>query len=92
MKVKKIPQRMCLGCQESHPKKTWSESYAAPKASIPWISRARSRRGAYLCHKRECFDQAKKSHGLERSFKSPIDASVYDLLERELFGGGKDEG
>ena len=42
-------------------------------------------RGAYICHKRECFDKAKKSHGLERSFKSPIDAAVYDLLERELF-------
>lgn len=85
MKIKKIPQRMCLGCQESRPKKEWCGSCAAPRASSPWTSRARSWRGAYICHKRECFDKAKKSHGLERSFKSPIDAAVYDLLERELF-------
>ena len=92
MKVKKIPQRMCLGCQESHPKKDMVRIVRSPEGeySVDFTGK-KPGRGAYLCHKRECFDQAKKSHGLERSFKSPIDASVYDLLERELFGDGKDE-
>ena len=41
-------------------------------------------RGAYICPKMECFNAARKSKGLERSFKSPIDKSVYELLEQQL--------
>ena len=92
-KVKKIPQRQCVGCREMKEKKTLLRVVKSPEGAVSLdFSGKKPGRGAYLCHKRECFDQAKKSHGLERSFKSPIDASVYDLLERELFGDGKDEG
>nr|WP_304082409.1 YlxR family protein [Mitsuokella multacida] len=86
MKIKKIPQRMCLGCQESRPKKEMVRIVRSPEGefSVDFTGK-KPGRGAYICHKRECFDKAKKSHGLERSFKSPIDAAVYDLLERELF-------
>lgn len=92
MKVKKIPQRLCLGCQESHPKKDMVRIVRSPEGeySVDFTGK-KPGRGAYICRQRECFDKAKKSHGLERSFKAPIDASVYDLLEQELFGG-KDEG
>ena len=77
MKIKKIPQRMCLGCQESRPKKEMVRIVRSPEGefSVDFTGK-KPGRGAYICH---------KSHGLERSFKSPIDAAVYDLLERELF-------
>ena len=86
MKIKKIPQRMCLGCQESRPKKEMVRIVRSPEGefSVDFTGK-KPGRGAYICYKRECFDKAKKSHGLERSFKSLIDAAVYDLLERELF-------
>ena len=85
-KTKKIPERQCLGCNEHHPKAELLRVVRSPAGEISLdFTGKKPGRGAYICHKRECFDKAKKSHGLERSFKSPIDAAVYDLLERELF-------
>ena len=49
-------------------------------------------RGAYICPKLECFAAARKSKGLERSFKSQIDKSVYELLEQQLNELPKAEG
>lgn len=41
-------------------------------------------RGAYICPNVECLEKAKKSKGLERSFKSAVPAEVYDKLREEL--------
>ena len=59
MKIKKIPQRMCLGCQESRPKKEMVRIVRSPKGefSVDFTGK-KPGRGAYICHKRECFDKA----------------------------------
>ena len=41
-------------------------------------------RGAYICPNADCFAKAVASKGLERSFKMPIEKSVYDKLAKEL--------
>lgn len=41
-------------------------------------------RGAYICPNIECLEKAKKSKGLERSFKSSVPNEVYDTLRNEL--------
>lgn len=41
-------------------------------------------RGAYICPRKECFDRAVKSRGLERSFKQAIPEEVYESLEKEM--------
>ena len=41
-------------------------------------------RGAYICPCVECFEKARKSKGLERSFKSAVPAEVYEKLREEL--------
>ena len=41
-------------------------------------------RGAYICPNVECLGKAKKTKGLERSFKSAVPAEVYDKLREEL--------
>ena len=86
LKQKKIPVRRCVGCNAQRPKRELVRVVRSPEGefSVDFTGK-KPGRGAYICHKRECFDKAKKSHGLERSFKSPIDTAVYDLLERELF-------
>ena len=86
LKQKKIPVRRCVGCNAQRPKRELVRVVRSPEGefSVDFTGK-KPGRGAYICHKCECFDKAKKSHGLERSFKSPIDAAVYDLLERELF-------
>lgn len=92
MKVKKIPQRMCLGCQTSRPKKELVRIVRSPEGefSVDFTGK-KPGRGAYICNNLECLAKAKKSHGLERSFKSPVDASVYELLERELQAHASEE-
>ena len=41
-------------------------------------------RGAYVCCSKECLEKAIKSKGLERSFKQPIPAEVYETLKKEM--------
>ncbi len=41
-------------------------------------------RGAYICPDLECLEKAKKSKGLERSFKASVPKEVYEKLREEL--------
>jgi len=41
-------------------------------------------RGAYICPSGECLKKAVRNKGLERSFKQPIPAEVYEALEKEM--------
>lgn len=41
-------------------------------------------RGAYICPSGECLRKAVRNRGLERSFRQPIPAEVYEALEKEM--------
>ena len=93
VKTRKIPQRMCLGCQASKPKRELIRIVRSPEGEFSVDTTGKKPgRGAYICPKMECFNAARKSKGLERSFKSPIDKSVYELLEQQLTELSKAEG
>ena len=84
-KVKKIPERLCVGCQERHPKKELIRSVRSPEGEFSVdLTGKKSGRGAYICPKAECLEKARKGHRLERSFECAIDAAVYDALADEL--------
>lgn len=85
MAGKKIPERMCTGCQEKRPKRDMIRIVRSPEGvySVDPTGK-KSGRGAYICRKKECFDAARKNRGFERSFKSGIDREVYDELERQF--------
>ncbi len=53
------------------------------------LSGKKNGRGAYLCNDVECLKKARKTKGLERSFKMAIPASVYDSLEKEYASGDR---
>ena len=85
MAVKKIPERMCMGCQEKHPKRDMIRIVRSPEGEYSVDATGKkSGRGAYICRNRECFEAARKNRGLERSFKGSIDRAVYDELERQF--------
>lgn len=85
LKTRKIPQRMCLGCQESHPKKELIRIVRSPEGEYSVDATGKKPgRGAYICPKQDCFDKARKSRGLERSFKNAIDPAVYEALAQQL--------
>lgn len=90
LKTRKIPQRKCLGCQEIHPKKELIRIVRSPDGEyFVDTTGKKAGRGAYICPKQECLDAARKSRGLERSFKNAIDPAVYEELEQQLQVLGK---
>lgn len=84
--VKKIPARLCIGCQEQHPKKELVRIVRSPEGEFSVdLTGKKAGRGAYICNKQECFEKAVKEHRFERSFKGSIDKAVYDELKAQLF-------
>lgn len=85
MKPKKIPMRMCLGCNEMKPKKELIRVVKSPEGEISLdFTGKKSGRGAYICRSVECFNKARKGRRLEKSFSCKIDAGVYDAMAEEL--------
>lgn len=85
MNQKKIPLRKCTGCQEMKNKKELIRIVRSDDGiySIDSVGK-KSGRGAYICSNIDCLERAKKTKGLERSFKSSIPDEVYDQLRNEL--------
>lgn len=85
MKQKKIPQRMCIGCQEMKNKKELIRIVRAPDGVISFDPTGKkSGRGAYVCRNEGCFTKAYKEKKIERAFKQAIDASIYEELRGKM--------
>lgn len=84
--AKKIPLRQCVGCGEMKSKKEMLRVLKAAEDDRICLdmSGKKNGRGAYVCKSRECLRKARKSKGLERSFKMSIPNEVYDALEKEF--------
>ena len=82
---KKIPLRQCIGCGEMKGKKEMLRVLKTTEGPIVLdVTGKKNGRGAYLCKSVECLKKAKKSKGLERSFKMSIPNEVYEDLEKEF--------
>lgn len=85
MKPKKIPLRMCLGCNEMKPKAELLRVVKSPEDEISLdLTGKKNGRGAYICHSAECLEKAAKSKRLERTFSMAIPSEVYEALIKEL--------
>lgn len=85
MKPKKIPMRMCLGCNEMKPKKELIRVVKSPEDEISLdFTGKKSGRGAYICRSAECFAKARKTRRFEKSFSCRIDDSIYEVMADEL--------
>ncbi|ORU00244.1 putative nucleic-acid-binding protein [Anaerovibrio sp. JC8] len=84
--VKKIPTRLCIGCQEQHPKKELVRIVRSPEGEFSIdLTGKKAGRGAYICNNKECFQKAVKEHRFDRSFKCTVDKNIFDELEKQLF-------
>ena len=88
-KVKKIPQRQCLGCNEHKPKKELLRVVRSPEGeiSLDFVGK-KSGRGAYICWDVQCLKKARKSKRIDRSLNVTIPEEVYDRMESELADDG----
>lgn len=85
MKIKKVPQRMCLGCQEMKPKKELIRvaKNAEGEIKVDLTGKAPGR-GAYICKSVECLEKAIKSKRFERAFETKISDEIFSRLREEL--------
>jgi uncharacterized protein len=83
-KVKKVPQRMCVGCGQLKPKKELLRVVRTPDGVIEFDNSPagkKSGRGAYLCFSKECLAKAVKGKRLEKALEHPISDEVWAKLE-----------
>lgn len=82
---KRSPQRQCIGCNEMKNKKDLIRILKTAEGDIILDATGKKNgRGAYLCFDRKCLERAVKGKGLERSFRMPVSAEVYENLRKEL--------
>ena len=85
MTPKKIPMRMCLGCNEMKPKRELIRVVHQKDGTILLDATGKAAgRGAYICPKLECLRAARKARRLEKSFSCKISAEIYDALEAAM--------
>ncbi|ACL69540.1 RNase P modulator RnpM [Halothermothrix orenii] len=83
---RKVPVRMCIGCQTRKPKKELiriiynkktGEIKVDPSGKLPG-------RGAYICPDKGCLKKAKKGNRLNKSLKTSISDEIYTKLMEEI--------
>lgn len=84
-KVRKIPQRQCLGCNEHKPKAELLRVVRDAQGGISLdFTGKKSGRGAYICRDPECLRKARKSRRIDRNLNCEIPDEIYDHMESEL--------
>ena len=86
---KKTPERLCIGCQTVHPKKELVRIVRSPEGvfSVDFKGKMPGR-GAYVCHKPECFDAAVKRKRFEKAFQGAVSTEILETLRAEMFPAG----
>lgn len=86
-KIKKIPLRQCLGCNEHRAKNELLRVVRTPEGEIVLdFTGKKSGRGAYICKNVSCLKKARKSGRIGKSLDCVIPDEVYDRMESELAG------
>jgi len=87
LRAKKIPRRMCVGCQEMKKKKELIRVVRTPDESIVIDSTGKkSGRGAYVCPRVECMQKACKEKRLDKALQRPVSKEIYEFLIQRLNG------
>ena len=85
MKNRKIPLRMCLGCQEMKPKKELLRLVKTPEGLLEFDPTSKKNgRGAYICSQQECLEKARRYKKFEKTFGMKISDDALRELERQL--------
>ena len=84
-KVKKIPMRQCLGCNEHKPKRELIRIVRTPEGEVVAdMTGKKNGRGAYLCPSESCLRRVQKSKRAEKVLECAIPDEVYEAVARAL--------
>lgn len=84
-KIKKVPQRKCLGCMESFPKKELVRVVRMADGSVEIdLTGKKPGRGAYICRNKTCLKKAIKSKRIETNLEVEISDELLERLAEEI--------
>lgn len=85
MKVRKEPERMCLGCSKVFPKKQLIRIVRDSEGKISLDKTGKKAgRGAYICNNVQCLQLLAKNKRLAKQFGCAIEQEIYDQLMEVL--------
>ena len=88
--LKKIPERTCIGCNETKHKSDLLRIVKDKENSITIdLTGKKSGRGAYICPNVECLQKAIKTNRLSKVFEQNIDKEIYEDLRDVIVNQSK---
>ena len=79
--MKKIVQRMCMGCNSKKDKRELIRIVMSKDGNIVVDKTGKLQgRGAYICDSIECLEKLIKTKRLEKVFDTTIDEEIYENL------------
>lgn len=78
---KRVPQRTCVGCRTTGGKHDFIRVVKTPEGDIELDRAGKANgRGAYVCSRRSCWDEALAKDRLGRALRTSISSDVRDEL------------
>ena len=78
-----VPQRTCISCRATSAKREFVRVVRTPEGPIEVDpSGKRAGRGAYLCARRSCWEEALKKDRLARALRTTVSPGDRDALRR----------
>ncbi len=85
MRLRRVPQRTCVGCMEVKGKKELIRVVKTPEGAVEVDPTGkRAGRGAYLCPNTNCLDKAVKGKRLEKALGVEIGGDVVERVRLRL--------
>ena len=92
MITKKVPERRCVGCGKSFPKRDLIRVVRTPEGEVKLDLTGRMNgRGAYICRSAECFRTARKKNKFSSNLGIAIPDPVMDALEKKVAQSEKED-
>lgn len=80
-----IPMRLCLGCEESKPKRELVRIVRTPDGLVELdLTGKRSGRGAYVCPQESCLEKAAKGKRLDKALGKEIGPEVLAAIREKI--------
>lgn len=84
-KTRKQPERKCLGCMVSFPKKELVRVVRLPNGDVELdLTGKKSGRGAYICKSSACLKKAIKSKRIQKNLEVEISEKLIEALTGEI--------
>ena len=83
LRPKHVPQRTCVGCRTGSSKREFARIVRTAEGSVEVDeSGKRNGRGAYICARRACWEEALKRDRLGRALRTTVSAADMEALRQ----------